>query len=94
MLIISRVKLYLARALFWGGLVTAIVGGFAEDMGMVYFLVGMAVGLLGAWLLDRVYSCPNCGYKLLRGNGVGGSLKEECPDRCPSCKTPITIEKR
>jgi len=93
MLIIPKGKLYLARALFWGGLAIAIVGGFvASDIG--YFLIGMALGFLGAWLLDRIYTCPDCGYRLLKANGMTVSLKEKCPEQCPNCKTPITIEKK
>ena len=93
MLVISKAQLYLARALFWGGLACALFGGLgASDLG--FLMVGTAFGLLGARLLDKLYTCPNCGYKLLKANGMSISFRENCPDRCPSCRTPITIEKK
>ena len=91
MLIIPKVKLYLARGLFWGGLLGAIaVAVTSADIGV--FLIVIAAGFVGAWLLDKLYTCPSCGYKLLKGNGMNLSFHEKCPDKCPGCKTPITVE--
>ena len=93
MLIIPKVKLYLARGLFWAGLFCAIAVAVASaDIG--YFLIAIVAGFLGAWLLDKIYTCPSCGYKLLKGNGMNLSFKEKCPDKCPNCRTPITVEKK
>lgn len=91
MLIVSKVKLLIARFLFWGGLVVAVVGGTAS----FYALIGgLAVGFLGAMLLDKIYSCPNCGFKLLRGGSRMDSLKEDVPTSCPNCRTAITVQKK
>ena len=92
MLIVPKGKLFVARLTFWGGFAVAVIGGAAS----IYLLIaGLAVGFLGAKLLDKIYSCPKCGFKLLRGSGSRlDSLKEDVPTRCPGCNPVITVKKQ
>ena len=92
MLIVPKGKLFFARLLFWGGFAVAVIGGAVS----LYILIaGLAVGFVGAKLLDKIYSCPKCGFKLLRGSSSRlDSLKEDIPTRCPGCNAMITVEKR
>jgi predicted RNA-binding Zn-ribbon protein involved in translation (DUF1610 family) len=91
MLIIPKGKLYLAKGLYWGGLLVAI-GSLFSDLGFIT-IIALIIGLVGARLLDKLYICPHCGRKLpLRSEGLTEAIKAQCPEKCPSCKQAITVE--
>lgn len=92
MLTISKTKLYLAKGVFWVGIISMAAGILTTkwDITWVFFGAGLALALIGAITRDNMFRCPKCRHRLLSGK-QGKIMAETCPDHCPACGVPIEI---
>ncbi len=107
MLKVSKKKLYIARAMRYGGFAGSILSCMGVEViaptgknmwltSLIFvFLIVMLVGQ--GWIMD-LYKCPKCDTKLLPWRGGRYSslenigLEKNCPDYCPHCGERIVVK--
>jgi len=89
-LYLSKKKLFIAKVLYWGGLVGSILSVFPDGPGGWFFLC-LILCLAGGFWLDSMYRCPKCGRSLFV-NRLNALLGKPC-DFCPKCGWAVDIEK-
>ena len=99
MLIVSKKKLQALRVFMWGGLALAAVGAVLTyisesyvDASLALLIAGIAISLLGAFLMKRLFRCPTCGKNVLGSDSGVDYRTSNCPSRCPNCGAPVQLQ--
>lgn len=96
MLTISKKTLSVYRTVMYIGFAVFILGAIMTvtqtPPGLLIALAGIVAAAVGAYGMDRLYRCPNCGKKLLNDGSNTDALMEKCPKYCPHCGMEIKVE--
>jgi len=96
MLVISKKKLKLYRAVMLFGIGVFLVGAIMaiglRSGSIIVAFAGVLIALIGAGGVDSLYRCPKCKKKLLV-DGDRETLAGKCSRYCPHCGSEVNIVK-
>lgn len=96
MLVISKKKLRIYRAIMLCGIAAFLVGAIMavglKSGSIIIAFAGILIALIGAAGVDSMYRCPKCKKKLLV-EGDRDTFAGKCSKYCPHCSAEIQIVK-
>ncbi len=99
MLSVSKKKIIACRILMWGGIALIVAGAIFYyistdlyiDISLILLFSGFIITLLGSFLMQQLFRCPNCKKTVLSSEHKVDLRSTNCPTQCPNCGTPIQL---
>ncbi len=99
MLSVSKRKITACRILMWGGIALVVVGVILSyifskayiDLSLPLLGGGLVITLLGSFLMQQLFRCPNCKKSVLSSEHKIDLRNTDCPTHCPNCGTSVQL---